>query len=337
MDDSAFGSHNKRGDFKPFARYEVAPLWHWPPQPKQVLAWLPSLLSPWNAFHMATALIWWFWVVPDMATMKTLDMQWPAYLLVVNWGAAALWYGAFEWRLYARRAQGTRFKYHHKFPGDQPSDVFWFKSQNIDNALRSFLIGVPCWTAVQVLVLWGYANGWGWWLSWEDHTVWLVVFALILAPAWHELHFFCIHWVLHQEPFYKWIHAIHHNSVNPSPISSLSMHPVEAFCYHAVALWHLVLPSNPVMALYQLHMASFGAINGHIGFDKMEWGREGLADSHAYLHYLHHKHFDVNFGGDGLIPLDQWLGSWHDGSPDGERRMQARYEAKLARINARKP
>ena len=91
--------------------------------------------------------------------------------------------------------------------------------------------------------------------------------------------------------------------------------------------------SNPLLALYQLHYAGFGAVVGHIGFDKMELGPETAIDSHAYAHYLHHKHFEVNFG-DGLVPLDKLFGSWHDGSPEGERRMQARYEKKKARANA---
>jgi sterol desaturase/sphingolipid hydroxylase (fatty acid hydroxylase superfamily) len=114
------------------------------------------------------------------------------------------------------------------------------------------------------------------------------------------------------------------------------MHPVEGFLYHAVALWHLVIPSNPIVAMFQLHAAGFGAINGHIGFERIELGGEQSMQSHAYLHYLHHKHFEVNFGGDGLVPLDLWLGTWHDGSKDGDRQMQARYERKLARINAGK-
>jgi sterol desaturase/sphingolipid hydroxylase (fatty acid hydroxylase superfamily) len=42
------------------------------------------------------------------------------------------------------------------------------------------------------------------------------------------------------------------------------------FLYHAVALWHLVIPSNPILALFQLNIAGFGAVNGHIGFEKLE-------------------------------------------------------------------
>ena len=62
-------------------------------------------------------------------------------------------------------------------------------------------------------------------------------------------------------------------------------------------------------------------------------GENGLVDSHAYAHYLHHKYFEVNYG-DALIPLDRWFGTWHDGSPEGEARMQARYRQRKERIAA---
>ena len=82
--------------------------------------------------------------------------------------------------------------------------------------------------------------------------------------------------------------------------------------------WHLVIPSNPIVALFQLHVAGFGAVNGHLGFDKLEVTEDTALDSHAYAHYLHHKYFEVNYGGDGLIPLDRWFGTWHDGTREGD-------------------
>jgi sterol desaturase/sphingolipid hydroxylase (fatty acid hydroxylase superfamily) len=335
MDDLLYGVRNKRGDWAPHGRSEIAPFWAWPPQFLQVLKWIPGYIWPWNFFHMATALLWWYFVVPDIETMKVLSWGWAAYLLGANWLATFLFYGFYEWRYYVRKVQGQRFKYHHKFPSEQPSDVFWFKSQNIDNFLRSFLISIPLWTLVQVIFLWCFAKGSVPWLRWADHPLYLGALVLV-APAIHEVHFFVIHRAIHTKWLYKWIHSIHHNSVNPSPWSSLSMHPVEAFLYHAVALWHLVIPSNPIVAMFQLHMAGFGAINGHFGFEKLELTENTSMDSHAYTHYLHHKHFEVNFGGDGLVPLDKWLGTWHDGTKEGDRLMQARYEKKLERINGQK-
>ena len=81
-------------------------------------------------------------------------------------------------------------------------------------------------------------------------------------------------------------------------------------------------------------MAGFGAVNGHIGFDRLELTGGTALESHAYLHYLHHKYFEVNYGGDGLIPLDKWLGTWHDGSKEGQAQMDARFAEKVARLNA---
>ncbi|TIX09891.1 MAG: sterol desaturase family protein, partial [Mesorhizobium sp.] len=238
----------------------------------------------------------------------------------------------FELRLYILRAQGNRFKYNGKWPSEQKSKAFFFENQNLDNMLRTFGTGMPIWTAIEVAILHAYANGYVPWLSFAEHPLYLFLLALVV-PIIHETHFFLLHRTIHWGPLYKWVHSVHHNSVNPSPWSSLSMHPVEQLGYLGVAFWHLIIPSNPLLALYQLHYAGFGAIPGHVGFDKVELTEDASVDSHAYIHYLHHKYFEVNYG-DGLIPFDRWLGTFHDGSKDGEARMQARYEKKKARANA---
>jgi sterol desaturase/sphingolipid hydroxylase (fatty acid hydroxylase superfamily) len=334
MDDLKYGVRNKRGDWKPNAILEVAPIWAWPPNAAKALGWLPGYFWPWNAFHMATALLYWRFVIPSVETMKTLAWGWALWLYATNALAIFAMYGSVELFYYVKRKQGTRFKFNGKFPSDEPSDVFWFKRQNIDNVLRSFLISIPLWTLVEVLFLWAFATGRAPWLSWADHPIYLAALVL-LVPAIHEVHFFVVHRAIHWAPLYRWIHSIHHNSINPSPWSSLSMHPVEAFLYHSVAFWHLVIPSNPIVALFQLHVAGFGALNGHIGFDKLELTEDSALDSHAWAHYLHHKYFEVNYGGDGLIPLDKWFGTWHDGTKQGEALMQARFEKKRKRLNAK--
>ncbi len=134
-------------------------------------------------------------------------------------------------------------------------------------------------------------------------------------------------------PLYRTVHSVHHHSVNPSPWSSLSMQPVGHLLHFSSSLIHAIIPSNPVLAIYQLHYAGFGAVVGHIGFDKIETSEEIAFDVHAYGHYLRHRYFEVNFG-DGLVPLDKLFGIWHDGSPEAEARMNARYEKRKARTNA---
>ena len=334
MDDLLYGTRDKRGNWAPNEPAATAPLFVFPPRPARLLRWLPHYVFPYNALFLLSALAWWAWVIPPVEVMQTLAWGWVLKLLVANAVAVFVWYFAFELHLYIRRAQGNRFKYNGKFPADTPSDVFWFKSQNLDNFLRGFLSGVPIWTASQVVVLWAFANGWAPWLSWADSWLWLIILTLIV-PVIHEFHFFCIHRLIHTPFLYKWVHSVHHNSINPSPWSSLSMHPVEHLLYFAPVFYHLVLPSHPAIALYQLHIAGFGAVPGHVGFDKIEVTDETAIDSHAYIHYLHHKYFEVNYG-DGLIPIDRWMGTFHDGTKEADERMKERFRAKKARLAARK-
>jgi sterol desaturase/sphingolipid hydroxylase (fatty acid hydroxylase superfamily) len=333
MDDTTLGTRNKRGDWTPKAPAQIAPIFVLPPRPLEFLKWLPGYFFPFNAFYALTAVVWWNWIVPDVQTMKTLAPGWILWLFLVNTIALFAFFGIFELRLYIQRAQSTRFKYNGRWPSEHKSSAFWFYNQNIDNMLRTLLHAMPIWTALEVGTLYAFANGYVPWLTFAQHPLYLAIFAL-LVPVLHETHFFLLHRALHWGPLYRLAHSVHHNSVNPSPYSSLSMHPIELIGYLGVALWHLVIPSNPLLALYQLHYAGFGAIPGHIGFDKIELPRESMIDSHAYIHYLHHKHFEVNYG-DGLIPFDKWLGTFHDGSAEGEARMQARYQKKKARMNAK--
>lgn len=92
------------------------------------------------------------------------------------------------------------------------------------------------------------------------------------------------------------------------------------------------------MALFHLNSTAYGAINGHIGFEKPVFdGEQGsrAMNSHACAHYLHHKYFEVNYGGEGLVPLDNWFGIWHDGSIDADEQMRARFRAKSDRLQAK--
>jgi len=333
MDDLLTGTRDKRGNWTPNAPLEIAPFWTG--RFDRLGHWVIDYLWPHNTIFMGVTLLYWYFVLPDWEVMKTFSWGWILWLHVVNsFGIFGL-FGSIEFFYYVKRKQDNRFKYNAKFPSEQPSDVFWFKSQNLDNFLRTFLISIPLWTLIESFTLWAFANGWGIWLSPETHWLWLAVLVL-LAPAIHEVHFFCGHWLIHQGPLYKWIHSIHHNSINPSPWSSMSMHPVEAAFFFSEMLWHLVIPSNPFVAMFQLTSTAYGAVVGHIGFDQLEMTDKRGMPTHAYTHYLHHKYFEVNYGGDGLVPLDKWFGTWHDGTKAADEQMKERFRRKKERMNAKK-
>jgi sterol desaturase/sphingolipid hydroxylase (fatty acid hydroxylase superfamily) len=333
MDDLIYGTRNKRGDWKPKEAIEPPPVFVWPPRLLGLLRWLPHYLVPWNALFLGLAMLFWFFLTPPMAMLRTLAPGWILYLLVRNSALVLLAYGALELRLYIRRGQGNQFKYNAKWPVDNHSDVFWFKSQNIDNMIRTFAIGLPIWTAYEAFSLWVFANGWARWVSFAAHPIYLVCFAFLL-PMIHEFHFYCVHRFIHWRPLYRAVHSIHHNSVNPSPWSSLSMHPVEHLLYWSGTLLHLVIPSHPLLMLYHLQISGTGAVVGHIGFDRIVLGENTSLDAHTYAHYLHHRYFEVNYA-DGIMPFDRLFGTWHDGTEAADDRMNARLKLRAQRVAAR--
>ena len=335
MDDLAYGSRDKRGNWRPNEALQTAPLFAWPWDFKAFVKWLPSYFLPFNVVFITLGALFWFYLTPAKATLETLSWDWVLYISARNSLAVLILFGALELRLYIKRSQTNRFKYNGRFPAEQPSDVFMFKSQNIDNVIRTFGTGLPIWSAYEVLLLWAWANGYGPWTSFGDNPSWLLAFGLVI-PIIHEIHFYCIHRLIHIPILYKWIHSVHHNSVNPSPWSSLSMHPVEHLLYWSGSLIHVILPSHPLLVLYHLQVSGTGAVIGHIGFDKIETGESRAIDTHAYAHYLHHKHFEVNYA-DGTVPIDRLMGTWHDGTKEGDRLMQERFRAKKARRQAAKP
>ena len=333
MDDLEFGTRNKRGDWKPNAPLQIAPIVVWPWSISAFLKWLPGYFLPWNLLFMALGFAIWYFVLPPMEVMKTLAPGWIVLLWVTNMATVLAVHGLLELRLYVRRRQGTHFKFNAKWPSEQPSDTFMFRNQNIDNFIRGFATGIPIWTAYEVLGLWAAANGYGPWTTFAAHPVWLVAFGLLL-PLFHEVHFYCIHRLIHTPFLYKWVHSVHHNSINPSPWSSLSMHPVEHLLYWSDSLIHLILPSHPLLLLYHLQLTGTGAVVGHVGFDTIETGANSGFDTHAFAHYLHHRYFEVNYA-DGAVPLDKWFGTWHDGSKDGDAIMDARFAKLGAKANAK--
>ena len=84
MDDLAYGTRNKRGDYAPKDPLKLAPYFTFPPSPSELLKWLPSYFLPWNVLFMALGGLMWFVLTPSVETMKTLAPGWILYLLALN-------------------------------------------------------------------------------------------------------------------------------------------------------------------------------------------------------------------------------------------------------------
>jgi len=215
MDDLLFGHRDKRGNWSPNDRLDPAPLLAWPPQPRALLKWLPSYFLPWNVLFAVSAWLFWQFLLPSQEVMQILAWPWIVQLFATNCVAVFFFYGAFELKLYIRRTQENRFKYNPKFPSDHQNSAFFFNRQNVDSLIRAFGSGVPIWTAYEVIILHLFATGAVPTVRFEEHPYYLLLLFLIL-PLLHEIHFYVIHRLIHIPFLYKWVHSVHHNSVNPS-------------------------------------------------------------------------------------------------------------------------
>jgi sterol desaturase/sphingolipid hydroxylase (fatty acid hydroxylase superfamily) len=330
MDDNREGRRDEKGYWKPLARIEYPPVFIWPIRPLAILKWLfgyPGHILPWNLLYAVIAFACWRFLTPPLETMKTFGTEWIALLFARNVALAVVFYGAFHLRLYTHRAQGQAYKYNARWHHDN-SPRFLFGKQIRDNIAWTLGSGVAIWTAYEAVTLWTFANGYIPFVSWETHPAYCIML-MLLVPLYRELHFYAIHRLIHWPPLYRAVHRLHHKNVNPGPWSGLAMHPVEHLLYFSGVLIHWIVPSHPVHALFQLVHAGLSPAPGHAGFHKVAFGEIGL-DTESYPHYLHHRYFECNYA-DGSIPIDRWMGTFHDGSDAAHQAMSRRIRARNVR------
>ena len=321
MDDSKFGTEDKRGYWKPHKKLGYPDVFVWPLQLRGILAWLPGYLFPWGAIYAALTLVVFVFLTPDTVRMQQASADWIGLILLRNYAMLIAVVGVQHYWLYVRKAQGTAFKYNRRWP--QPRNpTFTFNNQTRDNLFWTLTFGVPIWTAWECLAWWLYANGHIAQLDPSANPIWFVLLWL-LVPLLHEFHFYCVHRLIHIPWLYKRVHYIHHRNINPGPWSGLSMHPVEHLLYFSGFLIYFVFPAHPLHFVNMTLLAGLTPAQGHTGFDRVKTGKDTSVDMSYYAHYLHHRYFEVNYA-DGTIPIDKWFGTFHDGSPEGDAALKRR-------------
>ena len=327
--DTAYGTRDRRGDWKPFDQIQYPPVFIWPAQPLKFAKFLlgyPGFILPWNLLYAAIGVVLWLYLSPSMQTMQNFASGWVFYLLVRNALIVFAFFGYFHLRLYIRKRQGNAFKFDGRWLArDNPA--FLFRNQTIDNMIWTFASAVPVWTAYEVLMLWAFANHYIPYIRFAAHPVYFVLL-MLLIPLWRDLHFYLAHRLLHCPLLYRLAHRLHHKNANPGPWSGLAMHPVEHVLYFSCVLIHWIVPSHPLHAIFNLVHTSLSPAPGHVGFDKLVLGKDHVVDTHSYAHYLHHKHYECNYA-DGVIPLDKWFGTFHDGSREAQEAMNRRFRRRM--------
>jgi ring-1,2-phenylacetyl-CoA epoxidase subunit PaaE len=131
----------------------------------------------------------------------------------------------------------------------------------------------------------------GWW--YEPLTL---VVMILISDAW----FYWCHRAMHHQSVYKYVHALHHKSLDVNPYTSTSFHAIEAV---VLTLWVLplvmVMPiSMSVLSVMQV-VGTFNNLKSHLGFELFPGFFKHAPFNMlvtATNHSMHHTQYNGNYG-----------------------------------------
>jgi sterol desaturase/sphingolipid hydroxylase (fatty acid hydroxylase superfamily) len=135
----------------------------------------------------------------------------------------------------------------------------------------------------------------------DDYPMWYFWLSILLMVLLHDAYFYWTHRLIHHKALFKYFHALHHKSHNPSPWAAFAFDPMEAIingCFQFVMM--LIIPAhfNAVAIFYLISMTV--NVYGHLGYElypksvHTHWLGQWINTSTA--HNLHHHHGKGNYG-----------------------------------------
>jgi Delta7-sterol 5-desaturase len=116
-----------------------------------------------------------------------------------------------------------------------------------------------------------------------------------------DTYYYWLHRLMHQRAVFRFVHAGHHRSRQPTPFASFSFDWAEA----ALNAWLLpaltfVIPVHPAVIVALLTIMTIAAVLNHAGAELLpDWlvlGPLGAWMISATHHSVHHSHYGANFG-----------------------------------------
>ena len=160
--------------------------------------------------------------------------------------------------------------------------------------------------------------------------VWVTFAWTAAGLAFNDLWFYSWHRLMHRPLPFRWIHAVHHKSVDVNPFTSYAFHAVESVLVTGwlIPFVMLVPLSTPVLMAVQVAGLS-NNVMAHLGYELLPawWVRAPVLrwSNSATFHSLHHARFNGNYGLFSRV-WDRWFGTELDG-----------YEAAFSAAHAEAP
>lgn len=226
-----------------------------------------------------------------MEAIQEILKQVPAALgqFVLTFGIITLLY-VVVWRLLKKRLQRWRI---------QPKERV--NAKQIKSELRNSLYTVVVSTLI-ILVIYGLQTK-GFTKIYTDIDAYPRFYAyggffifLVLDDTW----FYWMHRLLHHPKIFKYIHKVHHKSIDVNPFTALSFHWAETLL---LTIWIV-----PLSMVFPMYMPAFGIvqiwglldnIKSHLGYELFpSWWNTSIGKlmTSSTHHNMHHSKFNGNYG-----------------------------------------
>ncbi len=216
-------------------------------------------------------------------------MGWFTLFLVLNYGVFA--YGGY---MFFYRFLGPKIPHRAIVEKEASSEqMAKEKERSFSTQIVFFVMGVLLYICYKL----GYTRIYE---QWDAKGLLYFFVSYFIMHTLHDAYFYWTHRLMHEwKPIRKY-HFVHHESSPPTPYSSLSFHPVEAFVHGF--FWFVIAFTLPIPAIWLFVFYSFMFyINmwGHTNYEF--WHRDLL--THPLLkilntpthHNLHHKYHQANY------------------------------------------
>lgn len=135
----------------------------------------------------------------------------------------------------------------------------------------------------------------------RDMPLWWIPLSVLVMLFMHDTYFYWMHRMLHHPKLFKYIHKVHHKSVNPSPFTSYSFHIFESILEALIApILLFTLPLHPLAIFIFSSLAFLFNVYGHLGYEiTPKWFRNSflfeLMNTSTH-HNIHHAQSRGNYG-----------------------------------------
>lgn len=141
-------------------------------------------------------------------------------------------------------------------------------------------------------------------LMYQDVAQYGVIYLVLSAVAMlllQDTYFYWAHRLMHWKPLYKLTHKVHHDSIDTSPFTAYSFHPLEAIVEAVPDVVYAFLFPVHFWALLAYQLTSFVLnVIAHLGYEMIpqSWTTHWLLQwkTPSTHHNMHHSHVNGNYG-----------------------------------------